>query len=80
MICDECLFTQQMQGIGLLIHLNELLHYTIAHYRACVNVAGVLKAHALTKHVTCHIIYIVQSIDVEWSDKPNDLEKIIKKI
>ena len=28
-------YFQQMQGIDLLIHLNELLHYSMAHYRAC---------------------------------------------
>ena len=32
---------------GLSIHLNEILHYYMAYYRACVNVARVLKAHAL---------------------------------
>ena len=29
-------YLQQTQGIGLSIHLNELLHYSMAHYRACV--------------------------------------------
>ena len=44
-------YLQQTQGIGLSIHLNELLHYSTAHNRACVcNMAGVLKTHALTKH------------------------------
>ena len=28
-------YFQQMQGIGLSIHLNELLHYAMALYRAC---------------------------------------------
>ena len=27
---------RQTQEIGLSLHLNELLHYSIAHYRACV--------------------------------------------
>ena len=29
-------YLQQTQGIGLSIHLNELLHYSMAHYMACV--------------------------------------------
>ena len=30
-------YLQQTQGIGLSIHLNELLHYSMAHYIACVS-------------------------------------------
>ena len=33
-------YLQQRQGIGLSIHVNELLHYSMAHYRACVS-AGI---------------------------------------
>ena len=29
-------YLQQGQGIGLAIHLNELLYYSMAHPRACV--------------------------------------------
>ena len=29
-------YLQQTQGIGLSIQLNELLHYSMAHYMACV--------------------------------------------
>ena len=30
-------YLQQTQGIGLSIHLNEPLHYSMAHYMACVS-------------------------------------------
>ena len=30
-------YLQQTQGISLSIHLNELLHYSMAHYMACVS-------------------------------------------
>ena len=30
-------YLQQTQGIGLSIHLNELLYYFMAHYMACVS-------------------------------------------
>ena len=30
-------YLQQMQGIGLSIHLNELLYYSMTHYMACVS-------------------------------------------
>ena len=47
-------YLQQTQGIGLSIHLNELLHYSTApnscSKQGLCNVAGVLNAHALTKH------------------------------
>ena len=41
-----------MQGIGLSIHLNEQLPYSMAHYRDCVTWReSFKKAHALTKYV-----------------------------
>ena len=42
-------YLQQTQGIGLSIHLNKLLHYSNGYTELC-KVAGVLKAHAMTKH------------------------------
>ena len=30
-------YLQQTQGIGLSINLNELMHYSMAHYIACVS-------------------------------------------
>ena len=41
-------YLQQTEGIGLSIHLNELLHILYGSLQGFCNKAGVLKAHALT--------------------------------
>ena len=44
-------YLQQTRGIGLLIQLNELRTTLLyGSLQGLCNVAGVLKAHALTKH------------------------------